>query len=135
MDAIQVIEGRRGVGPSKSSTGYQKFESTAESKEQSKDRLQHLLNLVWRDGAVRGLGESGGGGNDNDTNGGRAAAAVEDWGWGSYEFDGIRSEVDFRRAMQLEEERLRGSWTQRTMRAVHAMTMSLLNLRALRFLR
>lgn len=122
MDAIEAIEGRRDVGSSKSSAGYQKFES--------KDRLKYLLDLVLRDGAG---GDSGGsGGTDTETSDGGAAA---EWEWRGYEFDGIRSEVDFRRAMQLEEERLRGSWTQRTLRALQAMRVNLLSGRALRFLR
>lgn len=51
------------------------------------------------------------------------------------EFDGIRSEMDFRRAMALEEERLRGSWSQRALRALGAIGPTLWNSRALRLLR
>ena len=52
-----------------------------------------------------------------------------------YEFDGIRSEVDFRRAMALEEQRLRGTWGQRTLRALSAIGATFRKSRALRFLR
>lgn len=51
------------------------------------------------------------------------------------EFDGIRSEIDFRRAMALEEERLRGPWSQRALRALGAIGPNLWNSRALRLLR
>jgi hypothetical protein len=54
---------------------------------------------------------------------------------GGNEFDGIRSEVDFRRAMALEEERLRGSWSQRFARALNALSATFWNSRALRLLR
>ena len=54
---------------------------------------------------------------------------------GGDECDGIRSEVDFRRAMAIEEERLRGTWTQRIVRALNAVSAIFWNSRALRLLR
>jgi hypothetical protein len=51
------------------------------------------------------------------------------------EFDGIRSEVDFKRAMALEEDRLRGNWAQRTMRALSLASVTFWKSRALRLLR
>lgn len=84
--------------------------SSSYEKFQTKDRLKSLLDLVRR--------ESCGSGD-----------------WGGDEFDGIRSEVDFRRAMALEEERLRGTWTQRTLRILTAFRANFLNSRALRLLR
>jgi hypothetical protein len=54
---------------------------------------------------------------------------------GGNEFDGIRSEVDFRRAMELEEERLRGTWSQRLMRALSAASVTFWKSWALRLLR
>jgi hypothetical protein len=55
-------------------------------------------------------------------------------GWGN-DFDGIRSEVDFRRAMEREEERLRAGWDQRLTRAFSAVVMLFWNSRTLRLLR
>jgi hypothetical protein len=53
----------------------------------------------------------------------------------SGEYDGIRSEVDFRRAMAIEEERRRGSWVSRSLRALNVMAAALRNSRAMRLLR
>jgi hypothetical protein len=55
--------------------------------------------------------------------------------WSGDEFDGIRSHADFRRAMALEAERLRGTWGQRVLRALSTMGANLWNSRALRLFR
>jgi hypothetical protein len=58
---------------------------------------------------------------------------ADDWAGG--EFDGIRSHADFRRAMALEAERSRGSWSRRALRALSTVGANLWNSRALRLLR
>jgi hypothetical protein len=55
--------------------------------------------------------------------------------WAGDEFDGIRSEMDFRRAMALEEERLRGTLFQRVLRTLNAVAASLRSSHPLRLLR
>ena len=113
---MDAIEERTGVGRPRNSTGYDELgdqEDRDDREDQatdSRDRPRALLYLVQKDA------------------GGPGASTTD-------EFDGIRSEVDFRRAMAREEERLRGTWIQRALRALGTMRANLWNSRALRLLR
>ncbi len=105
---MDAIEGHTGVGRSGGGTG--EVEQDKVEKVGQRDHLASLLDLVRKH-----------------------SGSAQDWT--AEEFDGIRSELDFRRAMALEEERLRGSWSQRTLRLLGMMGANLWNSRALRLLR
>lgn len=117
---MDAIEGRRDGGKLEMETcgheggerGGHEGEGGGEAKKDhlNLDRLASLLSLVRKE-----------------------SATWEDRG--GDEFDGIRSEVDFRRAMELEEERLRGTWSQRLIRALGAASVTLWKSWALRLLR
>ena len=109
---MDAIEGRRDGGKLETETyGHEGGERGGQKREHlNLDRLASLLSLVRKESATW---------EDRAGN----------------EFDGIRSEVDFRRAMELEEERLRGTWSQRLMRALSAASVTFWKSWALRLLR
>jgi|GEM_PF-4262970 len=118
---MDAIEGRRDGGKLEMETcghegerggheGEGKGEGKVKKDHLNLDRLASLLSLVRKE-----------------------SATWEDRG--GNEFDGIRSEVDFRRAMELEEERLRGTWSQRLLRALSAASVTFWKSWALRLLR
>lgn len=141
MDAIEAIEGRRDVGKLGNGTGYSNFGSVSPARTvDHKDPLKVLLDLVrkeWggkQDVRTEGTGEA----NVVEVPGIYAKPATKAEGWddrASGEFDGIRSEVDFRRAMALEEARLHGTWSQRALRTLSTLGATLWKSRALRLLR
>jgi hypothetical protein len=111
---MDAIEGRRVGGQvDKGMNDYEGGESAGRRRDPKSDPLDHLASLLTLARKDSGSWEDRGGD----------------------EFDGIRSEVDFRRAMALEEERLRGTWAQRMVRALNAVSATFWNSRALRLLR